>query len=52
MVSPAREELLPFVDQICGLRYRAVREMNGNPNFVILSFSVINDLGVHEIDDE
>lgn len=52
LVTPAREELSPFVDQICGLRYRAVREMNDNPNFVIWSFAVINDLGGRENGEE
>jgi len=52
MVAPARDELSPFVDQICGLRYRAVREKNGNPNFAIWSFAVINDLRAHENGEE
>ncbi len=52
MVAPAREELAPFVDQVCGLRYRAIREMFGNPNFAIWSFAVINDLRAHEDGEE
>jgi hypothetical protein len=52
MSTPPREELSPFVEQICGLRYKAVREMNGNPNFVIWSFAVINDLRAHDIGEE
>ena len=52
LVAPARDELSPFVDQICGLRYRAVREMNGNPNFTIWSFALINDLRAHKNGEE
>ena len=52
MIAPARDELSLFVDQLCGLRYRAVREMNGNPDFVIWSFAVINDLRARENGEE
>jgi Protein of unknown function (DUF3800) len=52
MVTPARVELLPFVDQICSLRYRAVRDLNSNLNFNIWSFAVINDLGTRENGEE
>lgn len=52
MGKPAREELLPFVEQICRLRYRATREVNGIPNFAIWSFAVINDMLAHRYDDE
>ena len=41
---PRREELNPFVNQVRQLRYRAVREVGNNPNFVIWSFAVINNL--------
>lgn len=38
--EPARAELNPYVDLICRLRHRAVRDINGNSNFVIWSFAV------------
>ncbi len=44
MSKPARQELKCFADQVAGLRYRAIRERNGNPNFVIWSFKQIDDL--------
>ena len=52
MLAPARQELSPFVEQISALRYRALREMNGNPNFAIWSFAVINDRRARESGDE
>lgn len=44
MDQPARTELEPYVEQVCRLRYRAVREVAGNPNFGIWSFGWIDDL--------
>ena len=44
MTKPAREELAPFAKQIARLRYRAVRERFGNPEFEIWSFALIADL--------
>jgi len=44
MTKPAREELSPFANQIARLRYRAVREKLGNPEFEIWSFAHIGDL--------
>lgn len=44
LTEPARAELQPFVTSVCGLRHRAVREMDGNPNFAIWSFAIIDDL--------
>ena len=44
MTKPAREELAPFADQIARLRYLAVRERLGNPEFEIWSFARITDL--------
>jgi len=44
MELPARAELAGYGQQISALRYRAVREMEGNPHFVIWSFSYIDDL--------
>jgi len=42
--APSRQELAPFAEQIADLRYRATRDMMGNPNFVIWSFAAIHDL--------
>lgn len=44
LAKPAREELSDYVQSICQLRYRAVREVNDNPEFVIWSIGVIRDL--------
>lgn len=44
MHEPARAELRTLVDRACQLRHRAVRERMGNPQFVIWSFALINDL--------
>jgi hypothetical protein len=44
MQEPKRDELDNFSQQVCDLRYRAIRELNGNPNFVIWSFAIIPDL--------
>jgi hypothetical protein len=44
MTKPARPELESYAKQISGLRYRAVRERKGNPDFGIWSFSHITDL--------
>jgi len=44
MTKPSRPELERFARQVSGLRYRAVREVNQNPNFVIWSFAHIVDL--------
>jgi hypothetical protein len=52
MQKPARQELAPLVDQLCGLRHRAIREVEGNPNFAIWSFAVINDLRSREVEAE
>ena len=48
MGEPAREELKPLVERACNLRHRAVRERMGNPQFVIWSFALINDLRARE----
>lgn len=42
--EPARRELYGFKEQVRALRYRAVREIGDNPNFVIWGFSVVADL--------
>lgn len=44
MTKSARPELADFANQIAGLRYKATREKNGNPNFAIWSFAHIDDL--------
>ena len=44
MTKPAREELSPFANRIARLRYRAVRERLGNPEFEIWSFAHLSDL--------
>jgi hypothetical protein len=52
MTRPVREELNPYIEQLCELRYRAVRDIEGNPNFAIWSFAVINDLRARESNSE
>ncbi len=44
IAKPARQELLPFVQQISGLRHNAVRSIDGNPNFTVWAFAHIQDL--------
>ena len=44
LVEPARDELKRFAQQVATLRFRVVREVGSNPNFVIWSFAVIHDL--------
>lgn len=44
MQPPTRPELAQLADLVCALRYRAVRDREGNPNFTIWSFAVIEDL--------
>jgi hypothetical protein len=46
LTEPAREELRPYVDAISQLRHRTTREVRGNPDFEIWSFSIIKDLGI------
>ena len=52
MTKSAREELAPFAKQIARLRYRAVRERFGNPEFKIWSFAHIADLRTQAERDE
>lgn len=52
MTKLAREELGPFARQIARLRYRAVRERLGNPEFAIWSFAHIVDLRTQAERDE
>ena len=44
MTKPPRAELADLAKQVAGLRYRAVRERRGNPQFVIWSVALIADL--------
>jgi len=48
MAEPARAELQGMVERVCQLRHRAIRERMGNPQFVIWSFALINDLRARE----
>ncbi len=52
MTRPARAELVPFANRIARLRYRAVRERRGNPDFEIWSFAHITDLRTQAERDE
>ncbi|MBE0510778.1 MAG: DUF3800 domain-containing protein [Gammaproteobacteria bacterium] len=44
MTRPRREELTNLAAQVCDMRYQAQREVNGNANFSIWSFALIDDL--------
>jgi hypothetical protein len=44
MPEPPRPELAALANQVCQLRYRAVREIEGRGDFVVWSFAVIDDL--------
>jgi hypothetical protein len=44
MPDPARPELKSLASQVCQLRYRTVRQINGQEDFVIWSFAIIDDL--------
>ena len=44
MPVAARPELKPLADQVCQLRYRAIREIDGQENFAVWSFAIIDDL--------
>lgn len=44
MTRSRREELATLASMVCGLRHRAVIETPDNPNFVVWSFAVIDDL--------
>lgn len=52
MNEPARYELSPFVEQVCAIRHRAIREIDGNPNFLVWSFCWIDDLRTQEDREE
>ncbi|MBS0528556.1 MAG: DUF3800 domain-containing protein [Proteobacteria bacterium] len=44
MDAPARDELLPYIEQIRKLRHRALRSMQGKDDFEIWSIAYIDDL--------
>jgi hypothetical protein len=44
MAKTARAELHELANRVCQLRYRTTRDVDGNPNFPIWSFTVIGDL--------
>ena len=44
MTKPARMQLAGYAAQVRQLRYRAVREVEGNPQFAIWSFAFITNL--------
>ncbi|AFY46313.1 hypothetical protein Nos7524_0398 [Nostoc sp. PCC 7524] len=48
MNEPRRSELDDLTEQLLGLRYRAIREVDGNPNYPVWSFAVITDLRARE----
>ena len=53
MTEPARAELSDLASQVARLRYRAVRDRVGNPQFEIWSFAHITDLRTQaERDDD
>ena len=52
MIEPARQEMADLVNLVRQLRHRAVREVGSNPNFVIWSFAVIDDLRGAEDQDQ
>ncbi len=53
MIRPIREELSPYAAQVSSMRYKAVRERNGNPHWEIWSFAHIRDLrtNLERLDD-
>jgi hypothetical protein len=44
MVRPARRELSVYVSQLRQLRHRSIRDVRGNPEFVVWSLALITDL--------
>jgi len=44
MTAPARPELQELANSVCQIRYRTKREVVGNADFTIWSFTVISDL--------
>lgn len=50
--KPRRDELERYVDQVAELRYRAIRDINDNPEFIVWSITAIDDLRGWEDKDE
>lgn len=48
LVEPARRELGPYKEQVRSLRYRVVREIGDNPNFVVWGFAVVPDVRMRD----
>lgn len=48
MDEPRREELDPYVQQVCAIRHRTTREIDGDQDFVVWSFCWIDDLRTQE----
>jgi hypothetical protein len=48
LVEPARRELGSYKEQVRSLRYRVVRDIGDNPNFVVWGFAVVPDLRMRE----
>ena len=48
LLEPARRELGPYKEQVRSLRYRVVRDIGDNPNFVVWGFAVVPDLRMRE----
>jgi hypothetical protein len=44
ITKPARVELARFAEQVSSLRYKAIRDINGNPNYAVWSIAHITDL--------
>ncbi len=44
MTAPARAEMHEIAEKVLNLRYRAIRKIQGNPNFGVWSFVLIEDL--------
>ncbi len=48
MTEPPRVDLKEYAEQVIRLRTKAVREIDGNPNYTIWSFAIITDLRSRE----
>lgn len=48
MDQPRREELDPLADLVCQLRFRTTREIMGQPDYPVWSFTLIDDLRPRE----
>lgn len=44
MTAPSRTEIHDIAEKVLNLRYRAIRNIQGNPNFGVWSFVLIEDL--------